>query len=188
MHGDPADVHSYPDYGSNVLAVAEGKVVSTLNSLDDQIPGKLPDPKTITLQNVDGNHIVIDLGNGKFAFYAHLQKNSVLVKPGDHVKRGQALAKLGNTGNTSAPHLHFHIMDGSSVLGSNGLPYIIDSFRLAGQIPLEKFEAATGPEGDWSADVLPKPPPHRKELPMDLTIVDFGNRDGVSGSRGSETR
>jgi hypothetical protein len=112
MNGDAGDVHSYPDYGAKVLAVADGTVVGMLNDLNDQKPGSLPDPKTITLENVDGNHIVIDLSNGVYAFYAHLQKGSVNVNVGDRVKRGQVLAKLGNTGNTSGPHLHFHLMEG----------------------------------------------------------------------------
>ena len=103
------------------MAVADGTVIERLDTLDNQVPGRLPDPRTVNMNNVDGNHIVLDLGNGFFAFYAHLQKSSVLVKPGQRVKRAQILAKLGNTGNTSGPHLHFHIMDSPSVLGSNGL-------------------------------------------------------------------
>src|SRR5262249_24620635 len=139
VHGDPSDVHNYPSYGADILAVADGTVVDTINILDDQMPPNLPDPKNINVQNVDGNHVVLDLGNGLFAFYAHMQKGSVTVKPGDKVVRGHVLGKLGNSGNTSAPHLHFHIVNGASVLGSEGLPYIIDRFDLAGQIPAKEF-------------------------------------------------
>ena len=173
VHGDPSDVHSYPAYGSEVLAVADGMVVDTLNTLDDQTPPNLPDPKTITVQNVDGNHVVLDIGNGFFAFYAHLQKGSVTVEPGNWVKRGQVLGKLGNSGNTSAPHLHFHIMDGASVIGSNGLPYVIDRFDVSGQVPAEQFAQATGVEGDWSQGRLAQPLPRRAQFPLDLVIVDF---------------
>jgi len=173
VNGDPSDVHSYPDYGADVLAVADGKVVDTLNTLVDQKPGHLPDPKTITLENIDGNHVVLDLGDGLFAFYAHLQKGSVTVTRGDQVKRGQVLAKLGNTGNTSAPHLHFHLMDGSSVLGSSGLPYVIDSFVYAGQVPAAEFAQATGVEGNWSKGLLTTPSPRRGQFPLDLAVVIF---------------
>jgi Peptidase family M23 len=173
VHGDSSDVHNYSAYGAEILAVADGTVVSTLNNLDDQKPGTLPDPKTITLENVDGNHVVLDLGDGLYAFYAHMQKDSVTVEPGERVRRGQVLGKLGNTGNTSAPHLHFHLMDGPSVLGSNGLPYVIDSFTVAGNVNAEKFAAATGIEGDWSAGLLPEGTPRRAAFPMDLTIVTF---------------
>ena len=171
--GDGSEVHQYPDYGADVLAVADGTVVDRLNNLDDQKPGALPDPRTINVQNVDGNHIVIDLGDGVYAFYAHLQKNSVQVSVGDRVKRGQVLAKLGNTGNTSGPHLHFHLMESPSALCSNGIPYTIESFALAGQISLSDFAKATGVEGDWSKGMLPAPSRRQEQYPMDLNIVDF---------------
>lgn len=175
VHGDPADVHNYDSYGADVLAVADGTVVETLNDLDDQKPGTLPDPKTITLQNVDGNHIVMNLGDGVFAFYAHLQKNSVRVSPGERVKRGQILGKLGNTGNTSAPHLHFHLMEGTSVLGSNGIPYQIDSFSITGRVSAADFAAASGVEGDWNKGLFPNLSPRHNQFPLDLDIVDFSS-------------
>lgn len=173
VSGDPSDVHHYADYGADVLAVADGSVVDTLSSLDDQKPGTLPDPSTINIQNVDGNHIVIDLGDGVYAFYAHLQKNSVQVAVGQRVKRGQVLAKLGNTGNTSGPHLHFHLMESPSVLCSNGIPYTIDSFALAGQVSLSDFAKATGVEGDWSKGMFPAASPRQNQYPMDMNIVNF---------------
>jgi hypothetical protein len=86
VHGNPSNLRNYTSYDADVVAVGDGTVVETLNTLDDQKP--LPDPKTITLANVDGNHIVLDLGNGVFAFYAHLQKNSITVARGLCVKRG----------------------------------------------------------------------------------------------------
>lgn len=173
IHGEPANVHSYPCYGADVLAVADGTVVSTFNDLEDQTPGELPDPRMINMSNVDGNHIVLDLGHSKYAFYAHLQKNSLHVKVGDHVKRGQVIAKLGNTGNTSGPHLHFHLMDGPSVLGSHGLPYTIDHFELAGQLPKKQFEEAKGVEGNWSKSLRAQSVPRNAEFPLDLTVVNF---------------
>lgn len=173
VHGDPADVHSYTCYGADVIAVADGTVVATLNNLDEQKPGMLPPLETMNLQNVDGNHVVIDLGHGVFAFYAHMQKGSVSVVPGSKVKRGQVLGKLGNTGNTSAPHLHFHLMDGPSVLGSHGIPYEIDAFELAGQIPVADFEAATTIEGDWRKGLLRTPSKRHDQFPLDLNIVNF---------------
>lgn len=173
VKGDPADVHNYADYGADVLAVADGTVVSTLNTLEDQVPGKMPDPATITLANVDGNHVVLDLGGGVFAFYAHMRKGSVTVAPGQRVKLGQVLGKVGNTGNTSAPHLHFHLMEGPSVLGSNGIPYGIDHFALAGR---PKDVAAANDavlERSWKNDLFPAASVRQGQFPLDLDIVDF---------------
>lgn len=173
VDGDLADVHNYGDYGADVLAVADGRVVSTLNNLDDQVPGSLPDPSTITVETVDGNHVVLDLGGGHFAFYAHLQKGSVKVRPGDQVKKGAVMAKLGNTGNTSAPHLHFHIMNRPSPLASDGLPYLIDAFDFAGQIDIAAFEAAPDITGDWGKGRLAKPERREREFPLDVNIINF---------------
>src|SRR6266513_5060476 len=173
VHGDLADVHNYSDYGADVLAVADVRVVNTLNNLDDQVPGRLPDPSRITIHTVDGNHVVLDLGGGRFAFYAHLQKNSVRVKPGDEVKKGAVLGKLGNTGNTSAPHLHFHVMNRPSPLASDGLPYLIDAFDFDGQVDIAAFEAAPDITGDWGKGRVAKPERREREFPLDMNIINF---------------
>ncbi|MGH7229780.1 MAG: M23 family metallopeptidase, partial [Nitrospiraceae bacterium] len=173
VHGDPSDVHDYVDYGGDVLAVADGTVVATLNHLHDQKPGTLPDPTSITLETVDGNHVIIDIGHGLYAFYAHLQKDSVTVHLGQHVKKGMVLGKLGNSGNTSAPHLHLHLMNGPSVLGSDGLPYLIDNFDLAGQIDVKAFDESPTLTGYWGEGRLKKVIPERDRFPLNLNIVNF---------------
>ena len=173
VHGDESDVHNYSDYGADVLAVANAKVVSVLNSLDDQVPGRLPEPSSITIETVDGNHVVLDLGDGRFAFYAHLQKNSIKVRPGDSVKKGAVLGKLGNTGNTSAPHLHFHIMNRPSPMAADGIPYVIDAFDFSGQIDIAAFEAAPGITGDWGKGRIAKPEPRQRQFPLNLNIINF---------------
>jgi hypothetical protein len=171
VNGDAADVRNYTNYGAAILAVADGTVSSVQDDLDDQKPGTLPDPKTINIGNVDGNHIVLDLGGGIYAFYAHLQKGSLKVKAGDRVKRSDVLAKLGNTGNTSAPHLHFHLMDGASVLCSNGIPYIMDSFDVAGSIKLD-YADETNLAADFSKAFRPVSA-RREQYPLDLEILNF---------------
>ena len=173
VHGDESDVHNYSDYDADVLAVADAKVVSVLNNLDDQVPGRLPEPSSITIETVDGNHVVLDLGHGRFAFYAHLQKNSIKVRPGDAVKKGAVLGKLGNTGNTSAPHLHFHIMNSPSPMASDGIPYLIDAFDFSGQIDIAAFEAAPALAGDWGKGRIAKPEPRQHQFPLNLNIINF---------------
>lgn len=164
----------YAAYGNDVLAVADGVVVDSLDSLEDQVPPNLPAPATINLRNADGNHLVIDIGNGNFAFYAHLQKGSggVKVKVGDRVRRGQSIGTLGNSGNSSAPHLHFHIMDGPSVLGSNGLPFAIEAYREAGRAT-DEMVGAEGLFSDFKAARAQSKASRKASLPLDFTLVDF---------------
>lgn len=174
VDGDPSDVHSYADYGADIFAVANGTVTETLDTLNDQVPGDLPDPRTITLQTIFGNHVVIRHRDGTYALYAHMQRGSVAVHVGDRVRTGQRLGKIGNSGNTSAPHLHLQITDGPWALGSSGLPFTFDHFRLQGHIDHVRWDTATTPEGRWDEELLPEPSPRRALLPLDLNVVDFG--------------
>ena len=106
--GDTNKLESYPYFGADIHAVADGPVVGVLDGLPEQIPGKTP--TGLPLEQYGGNHIVQDIGDGNYAFYAHLKTGSVKVKVGDQLTTGQVIAALGNTGNSDAPHLHFHVM------------------------------------------------------------------------------
>jgi hypothetical protein len=74
-----------------------------------------------------GNSIILDIGGGRYALYAHLQPGSILVRRGQHVRTGERLALVGNSGNASGPHLHFHLCDAPSALECQGLPYAFRS-------------------------------------------------------------
>ncbi len=145
--GDRTKNESYADYGEKIYAVANGTVVSTLNTQDANAPGVLPasDPTLaakITLENVDGNNIILNIGGGIYAMYAHLIKGSLLVKPGDKVKQGQVIARLGNTGNSNASHLHFQLQTRPSILAGDGVPYELSRFRYRGVVVRSVMDAA----------------------------------------------
>jgi len=171
--GDGSHVRNHNAYGAPIRAVARGRVVSTLARLPDQPPGQLPDPASITLETVDGNHVVQSIGNGRYAFYAHLQRGSLTVRPGQRVRRGQVIGRLGNSGNTSAPHLHLHVMDSPSVLGSNGVPFVFDRMTRTGRLSAAEFDAAASLEGAFSPRIFRRAQPRRDQLPLDLDIVSF---------------
>jgi Peptidase family M23 len=128
FNGDPTKLESYPYFGAPIHAVANGKVVAVVDNLPEQVPSKTP--SGLPLDQYGGNHVVQDIGDGNFAFYAHLQPGSITVKVGDELTSGQGIAALGNSGNSDAPHLHFHVMDNPDPLAANGLPFVIKSFRL----------------------------------------------------------
>ena len=131
--GDQLKNESYFAYGSEALAVANGTVVAVKDGIPQNIPGATSRAVPITLETVGGNHVIIDIGGGRYAFYAHLQPGSLRVHLGEGVKRGQVLGLVGNSGNSTEPHLHFHLSDGNSPLGSEGIPYGHDSFELLGR-------------------------------------------------------
>jgi len=130
FRGDAKDNKSYKAYGADVLAVADATVAGAKDGIPENVPGDTSRAVPITMETIAGNHIILDLGGGRYCLYAHLQPGSLKVKVGDRVKRGQVLGLLGNSGNSTEPHLHFQVMDAPSPLGGEGLPYLIDSFEL----------------------------------------------------------
>ncbi|QNJ93715.1 peptidoglycan DD-metalloendopeptidase family protein [Mycolicibacterium fluoranthenivorans] len=131
LNGPAGKLTSYPYFGTDIHAVADGPVVAVLDGLPEQVPGQTP--TGLPLDQYAGNHVVQDLGNGNYALYAHLRTGSVKVQPGQRLTSGQVLGSLGNTGNSDAPHLHFHVMDSPDPLRSDGLPFVFTSFRLDAQ-------------------------------------------------------
>ncbi len=131
--GDRLKNESYFAEGNDALAVADGRIVAVKDSIPENVPGVTSRAVPITLETVGGNHVIIDIGNGYHAFYAHLKPGSIRVHVGDRVRRGQVIGLAGNSGNSSEPHLHFHISDANSPLGSEGVPYELESFQLVGR-------------------------------------------------------
>jgi hypothetical protein len=165
-------VKSYTIYGKQVLAVADGTVVTAINDQPDVPPGSFP--PGLTLDQADGNAVILDLGGGNYAMYAHMQLGSVRVAVGDKVTRGQVLGLVGNSGNTLAPHLHFQMMDSPRSLESNGLPYEIDRYQVTASTPgTEAFDQA---EANGTPIALtPMTPPRQvtSALPLDQLIISF---------------
>jgi Peptidase family M23 len=130
--GSTNTVASDRSYDAELLAVADGTVISVTDGFPDQPMGV--NPTGYSLDQLAGNHIVLRLARGVYALYAHNVPGSPRVKVGEHVHKGQVLALLGNTGNSTGPHLHFHLMSGPQPLNSDGLPYTWDSYSLLGQL------------------------------------------------------
>lgn len=129
-------------YGEKIYAVADGIVTMCRGDLPENIPmtGKYAIP--LTQETEGGNFIILDIGNGRYALYAHLMPDSLRVKVGDNVKRGQVIALLGNSGHSEAPHLHFHITGpvDKFLLAAKGYPYEIDRFLKVGQMKYFNLE------------------------------------------------
>ncbi|PTH26387.1 peptidase M23 [Staphylococcus arlettae] len=103
--GTPNQNENYYCYGQSVLAPANGKVVQTLKNIKDNTPGEA------NTNHPEGNFVIIQHQLNEYSIVAHLQSDSIKVDVGDIVRRGQHIANIGNSGNSSEPHLHFHIMN-----------------------------------------------------------------------------
>lgn len=114
--GDGSANDQYFAFGQPILAPAAGTVVVVVDGVDDNKPG------VMNPQQAAGNHVVIDHGNGEFSFLAHFRKGSLKVKKGDVVKAGQPLGLCGNSGNSSEPHLHYHLQTTPELFAGDGLP------------------------------------------------------------------
>jgi Peptidase family M23 len=155
--GDASDKRSYHAYGKPVLAVADSTVVTARDGLPDNVPrhnGEFTPAVQITPDTVLGNYIVLDLGGQQFAYYLHLQPGSVRVKVGDHVRRGQLVGQIGASGDAREPHLHFQVSTSSNPFAGEGVPYLIDRYRMKSG------------DNSWQA--------RTRELPLRNMLIDFG--------------
>ncbi|WP_031071647.1 M23 family metallopeptidase [Streptomyces sp. NRRL S-118] len=125
----------FPAFGAPLLAVADATVVHATDRQRDHLSrNSLPGVAYLMLfeawlrdmagpSRIFGNHLVLDLGDGTYAAYAHLQRDSLTVRTGDRVVAGQQLARCGNSGNSTEPHLHFQLMDGPDLDTARGVPF-----------------------------------------------------------------
>lgn len=121
---DPAD---YAGWGRQVIAPASGIIVFARNDHADQPVAEKSDPAFFLPQYKDGgdpgNYVIIDHQNGEFSMIAHMRKGSVRVSAGAHVGRGQLLGLLGNSGDTSGPHVHYQLQNGADWEKADALPF-----------------------------------------------------------------
>ena len=79
--------------------------------------------RTHDLRPVLGNHMILKMPQKDiYAFFAHARHGSIQVQEGEDVCLGQKLAEVGHSGNSTAPHLHFHLMDSANILTAKGMP------------------------------------------------------------------
>ncbi|MEJ5928844.1 M23 family metallopeptidase [Corynebacterium sp. H128] len=130
-----APPEDYACFGQPVLASSSGTVVAKLDKMHDH-RARNTWPGLIFMMSIEafvrglasprftlGNHVIIDHGDGAFSLYAHLKHGSVSITTGQQVQAGDFLGQVGNTGNSSEPHLHFQLMDRANPTMAAGLPF-----------------------------------------------------------------
>ncbi len=116
--GDGAANGDYHAWAEPVRAPARGVVVQARDGVRDNTPqAEVENPA-----DPAGNHVLLDLGGGRHMLLAHLRRGTVAVRPGERVRPGTPLGRVGNSGNSSEPHLHVHLQDGPRLFAATGLP------------------------------------------------------------------
>jgi hypothetical protein len=135
--GDGKSNAQYYCFGQPVLAPGFGRVVVAVDSVRDNTPG------ATNPQSPPGNHVIIDHGNGEFSLLAHMRRGSIKVKDGQQVAAGDQLGECGNSGNTSEPHIHFHLQTGKAYGEGVGLPAFFNNYVADGK-PVARGEPVRG--------------------------------------------
>jgi len=129
--GDEHKNASYHAYNTPILAVADGTVVAAVDGFHENAPHTNKIAVPLTLTSLPGNNVIENIGGGLYVGYAHLIPGSLTVKPGHHVHRGQVLGRLGNSGNSTEPHLHIQGCNGPSFMVCEGVPMEFTRMRRA---------------------------------------------------------
>jgi murein DD-endopeptidase MepM/ murein hydrolase activator NlpD len=142
--GDGINLEDFYAYGQQVLAPVSGEVVAVVNDAPDMpsVYAQIADPSVVTdamtqaaQGNPTGNHVVIETAGGFFVYIAHMQPGSVQVAVGDTVQVGDPVGLVGNSGNTSEPHIHIHAQSTADLFdpAAVGVPIAFSSVLIDGQ-------------------------------------------------------
>jgi hypothetical protein len=174
--GDPSKLQSYLTYRQPILAAAAGTVVAAQDGFANSTAVPHP-PKVPPIPETVGNHVIVQISDAIYVLYAHMDPGSVAVRVGDRVTRGQQLGLIGNSGNSSTPHLHFQILSTPTFFPSDSKPYAFDRFTLLGRITQRLWDDNLGlePTGILPFETANPASPHTNALPLDRDVVQFGS-------------
>jgi murein DD-endopeptidase MepM/ murein hydrolase activator NlpD len=154
-NGDADLARAWYGAGADVLAVADARVAAVRDGMDE--PARISQRTHHRPADDAGNYVALKLPDGRYAFYEHLRKHSIRVAIGERVRVGQVIAALGFSGESTGPHLHFHMADANSPLGGEGLPFEIRAFQRLGRYddiarlgtPWQAADSATARQDEW---------------------------------------
>lgn len=165
--GDGKAKRDWFGYGADVLAVADATVSAVRDDVPEP-PRVSADNPRVAIGDASGNYVALTLADGRHALYEHLRPGSIRVRRGDRVRRGEAIAELGYTGESTGPHLHFHLADADLPLAAEGLPYALDGWRPLGAY--RSFDAyAKG--GPWTPSITGSMA--ARGFPAPFAVVEF---------------
>ncbi|MBO3696820.1 M23 family metallopeptidase [Roseivirga sp. E12] len=118
----------YYVFGKDIIAPADGEVVLVVDGVKDNVPGQM------NSIYVPGNTVIIKTANDEYLFFAHFKQQSIVVKQGQKVKQGELLGLCGNSGNSSEPHLHFHIQNVENMVNATGAKSFFAEIMVNGEL------------------------------------------------------
>jgi murein DD-endopeptidase MepM/ murein hydrolase activator NlpD len=125
---DGKNNEDYYAFGQQILSPCAGEVVMAVDGVKDNVPGKM------NTMYVPGNAILIKTANNEYILLAHFKQNTIKVKTGDKVQKGQLLGLCGNSGNSSEPHLHFNLQDDEDFGKAVGIKCFFDKITVNGEL------------------------------------------------------
>jgi hypothetical protein len=149
-HDGSARNDNWWGWGEPVLAVGDGEITEVVDEFPDNTPRVLP---PVTLDNIGGNHVILKIAPKRYVCYAHLQHGSIKVRLHEHVRTGDPLALLGNSGNTTGAHLHMQVTDRNSMLEAEGVPFEFANFTYLG--PGADYELDKHVTVPWTHSIPP---------------------------------
>jgi murein DD-endopeptidase MepM/ murein hydrolase activator NlpD len=152
---DGGSKDDYLCYGLPVLAPADGEVVAVVDGVRDAPAVGTGWIDLLTL-NFPGCTITIRHAEHEYSFLAHLKPGSLLVKVGDHIKRGQTLAHCGHSGHSTEPHLHFQVQDRADFFMSAGLPIRFEVSKVNEMTPIPSTYLTRGERVCFTDDIIEK--------------------------------
>jgi hypothetical protein len=129
--GDPLLNESYFAFGEDIIAPCYARVVTVIDGVPDNIP------RETNPQQLTGNTIVLQTDNDEFVLLAHLMKGSIVVQEGQDIRKGEILAKCGNSGNSTEAHLHISLHNAADMEDSIGAKLYFDRIEVNGEIRLD---------------------------------------------------
>lgn len=154
-------LEDYYCFDKPIYALFSGEVVITKNSTSDGEKASwisdqsqaiwyslFFDPKKDGFEAIGGNYVILKKTNNVFAAFCHLRKDSIVVKEGDYIEEGSQIGKVGHSGNSTEPHLHFQLMDSIDIENAKGLPFIFREYERLNGSSWEKVKNSLPSEGE----------------------------------------
>lgn len=131
FEGDPKDNESYYAFGEDIIAPCNARVVRVIDGVPDNIPGEM-NPQDLT-----GNTLVLQTDAGEYILFAHLQEGSIIVEEGQEVVQGELMAKCGNSGNSTEPHLHLSLQNTLEMEDAIGGKLFFERLLVNGELQVD---------------------------------------------------